>query len=80
MPKAALFELTQLAQQLVVFGVAYLGAVEDVVAVVVVGNEGAQLLDAELDGLKVAVLLHDAPSPWWKACRQAGVADRLSIA
>ncbi len=78
--RVALLELAQLAHELVVLGVAYLGAVEDVVAVVVVGDEGAQLLDAELDGLKVAVLLHDAPSRWWKACQRAGVTGRLSIA
>ena len=65
--RVALFELAQLAHEVVVFGVADLRAVEDVVAVVVVGDEGAQLLDAELDGLEVAVLLHDAPSPWRKA-------------
>ena len=72
--RVALFQAAQLAHEVVVLGVADLGAVEDVVAVVVVGDEGAQLLDAELVGLEVAVLLHDGPSPWWK-----GV-DGLSIA
>ncbi len=53
--RVLLLQAAQLAHQLVVLGVADLGAVEDVVAVVVVGDLGAQLLDAELGLLELAV-------------------------
>jgi hypothetical protein len=50
-----LFELAQLLHQLVVLGVADLGLVQDVVAVVVVGDLRAQLLDAQLGALQLLV-------------------------
>jgi hypothetical protein len=48
--RVPLLSSAQLAHELVVLGVADFGAIEDVVAVVVVADLGAQLLDAELGG------------------------------
>ena len=72
--RVALFDFPQLPHEGVVFGVADFGAVEDVVAIVVVGDEGAKLFGAELCGLEFAVFLHGDPSS------MAEVADRASIA
>ena len=81
--------------QVVVLGVGDLRAVEDVVAIVVVGDLGAQLLDSELGGLVRAVLGHGgallstglvalpsiASGPRWRGMlREAGRRPGQSIA
>jgi hypothetical protein len=64
----ALLDLFELPHQPVILGVADLGAVEDVVAVVVIADLGAQLLgpEAGVEKLLLLFLLGHAMAIWWR--------------